>query len=51
MIEVLEALESGLIRVDDLITAKIALKDVVAKGLQALVDEQHHIKILVDLSA
>lgn len=49
MKDVVEALASGLIKVDDLITSRIALKDIVKKGLEALVEEQHHVKILVDL--
>jgi len=48
MKEVVAALADGLIKVDDLITSRIALKDIVAKGLHALVEEQHHVKILVD---
>ncbi|KAK4700394.1 hypothetical protein P7C70_g5852, partial [Phenoliferia sp. Uapishka_3] len=50
MKETLEALESGLVKVDDLITSKIKLEDVVAKGLLALKTEEHHVKILVDMS-
>lgn len=49
--QVLEALDSGLIKVDDLITSKIKLEDVVNKGLLALKHEEHHIKILVDLES
>lgn len=48
--DVLVALGEGRIKVDDLITARIALKDVVEKGLKALRQEVHHVKILVDLS-
>ncbi len=48
--DVLVALGENRIRVDDLITARIALKDVVGKGLKALREEVHHVKILVDLS-
>jgi (R,R)-butanediol dehydrogenase/meso-butanediol dehydrogenase/diacetyl reductase len=47
MKDVVEALASGLIVVDDLITSRIRLQDVVSKGLQALKDEDHHVKILV----
>lgn len=50
MAEVLEALGQGKIEVADLITAKIALKDVVGEGLKALREQAHHVKILVDLS-
>ena len=50
MEQVVSALASGLIRVDDLITSRIALKDIVEQGIEALVKEQHHVKILVDLS-
>ncbi|KAL8292549.1 hypothetical protein RQP46_001161 [Phenoliferia psychrophenolica] len=51
MIETIAALETGLVKVDDLITSKIKLQDLVEKGLMALKNEDHHIKILVDLEA
>lgn len=47
---VVSALAEGRIKVDDLITARIALKDIVDKGINSLLNEQHHIKILVDHS-
>lgn len=49
MKEVVEALSDGTIKVDELITGKIALEDVVDKGIKALKYDEGHIKILVDL--
>lgn len=48
MEEVVAALASGLIKVDDLITSTIELKDLIEKGFFALRDDaEHHIKIVV----
>lgn len=51
MQEVLAALSSGQIRVDDLITDRIALGDVFDKGLEVLRKDPAQVKILVDLEA
>ncbi|GAA5995360.1 2,3-butanediol dehydrogenase [Rhodotorula paludigena] len=51
MQEVLAALSSGQIRVDDLITDRIALSDVFDKGLEVLRKDPAQVKILVDLKA
>ncbi|GAA5972970.1 hypothetical protein JCM11641_000345 [Rhodosporidiobolus odoratus] len=48
---VLSALSSGQIRVDDLITSRILLQDIVEKGLETLRKEPAQVKILVDLEA
>ncbi|GAA6009609.1 hypothetical protein JCM10207_004123 [Rhodosporidiobolus poonsookiae] len=49
MIAVLDALSSGKIRVDDLITDRILLQDIVDSGLEALRNNPAQVKILVDL--
>jgi len=49
-IEVLDALDTKRIRVEDLVTGVIDLGDIMPKGIDALTNEQHHIKILVDLT-
>lgn len=47
---VIELLGSGKLSVDDLVTAKVPLKDVVKGGLQALENEKDkHIKILIEI--
>ncbi|BGP51213.1 hypothetical protein JCM10450v2_007142 [Rhodotorula kratochvilovae] len=50
MREVLAALSSGQIAVDDLITERIALSEVFDKGLEVLRQDPSQVKILVDLS-
>ncbi|BGP19584.1 hypothetical protein JCM10213_009324 [Rhodosporidiobolus nylandii] len=51
MQNVLAALSSGQIRVDDLITSRILLQDIVESGLETLRKEPAQVKILVDLEA
>ncbi|KAM0754984.1 GroES-like protein [Meredithblackwellia eburnea MCA 4105] len=47
--EALEALSSGKVRVDDLITSTIRLEDIRSKGFDALDHDKAQIKIMVDL--
>jgi len=49
MQEVLQALSKGSIKVDDLITGRIDLENIMKDGLEALMNEQRHVKILVNL--
>ncbi|GAA5921029.1 hypothetical protein JCM3775_004059 [Rhodotorula graminis] len=49
MRQVLAALSSGRIKVDDLITCRIALSEVFDKGLEVLRQDPTQVKILVDL--
>jgi len=49
MQEVLEALKNGSIKCEDLITGRIDLENIMEDGLKALLNEQRHVKILVDL--
>jgi (R,R)-butanediol dehydrogenase/meso-butanediol dehydrogenase/diacetyl reductase len=46
---VLEALSQGKIKVDDLITSRILLQDIVKDGLEVLKNDASQVKILVDL--
>jgi (R,R)-butanediol dehydrogenase/meso-butanediol dehydrogenase/diacetyl reductase len=46
---VLEALSQGKIRVDDLITSRILLQDIVKDGLEVLKTDASQVKILVDI--
>lgn len=50
MRQVLAALSSGQIVVDDLITQRIALSETFDKGLEVLRQDPAQVKILVDLS-
>lgn len=46
---VLEALSQDKIRVDDLITSRIMLQDIVKDGLEVLKNDASQVKILVDM--
>lgn len=46
---VLEALAQGRIKVDDLITSRILLQDIVEHGLEVLKNDASQVKILVDV--
>ncbi|GAA5910077.1 2,3-butanediol dehydrogenase [Sporobolomyces salmoneus] len=46
---VLEALTQGKIKVDDLITSRILLQDIVKDGLEVLKNDSSQVKILVDI--
>ena len=50
MDQVLEALSQNKIKVDDLITSRIELQDVVKNGLEVLKNDASQVKILVDMA-
>lgn len=50
MDQVLEALSQNKIKVDDLITSRIDLQDVVKNGLEVLKNDASQVKILVDMA-
>ena len=50
MHQVLEALSQNKIKVDDLITSRIELQDVVKNGLEVLKNDASQVKILVDMA-
>jgi len=49
MDQVLEALSQNKIKVDDLITSRIDLQDIVKNGLEVLKNDASQVKILVDM--
>ena len=50
MDQVLDALSQNKIKVDDLITSRIELQDVVKNGLEVLKNDASQVKILVDMA-
>ena len=50
MHQVLEALSQNKIKVDDLITSRIDLQDIVKNGLEVLKNDASQVKILVDMA-
>jgi len=50
MDQVLEALSQNKIKVDDLITSRIDLQDIVKNGLEVLKNDASQVKILVDMA-
>lgn len=46
---VLDALAQDKIKVDDLITSRILLQDIVKEGLEVLKNDASQVKILVDM--
>jgi len=51
MKEVIQAMAEGKLQLDDMISSKIRLEDIVEKGIRALVTEDFHTKILIDMEA
>lgn len=45
---VIALMEQGYFRAEDLVTARIALKDIVDRGFEALLNDKSHIKIMVE---
>jgi threonine dehydrogenase-like Zn-dependent dehydrogenase len=51
MREAIVALASGQLNIDEMISSKIKLEDIVPRGIEALTKEDFHTKILIDMSA